>query len=78
MKQTNIYGNRWSAVTKGAMLRALQGDIVETRIIRFYYGISHGTPWVPEIHESGKYKRTAAKNKYEAAIFLQCRLLIYA
>ncbi len=46
------------------MHRALQGDIVETRIIRSNYGIFYKTPWDPEIHEKGKYARTAAKLKY--------------
>lgn len=55
--------NAWSAVTRGAMLRALQGDIVETRIIRSNYGIFYKTPWDPEVHETGKHARTAAKLK---------------
>jgi hypothetical protein len=47
------------------MLRALQGDIVETRIIRSNYGISFKELWDPAIHESPEKQRTAAKNKYE-------------
>jgi len=57
--------HRWSAVTRGAMLRALQGDIVETRIIRSNYGISFKELWDPAIHESPEKQRTASKNKYE-------------
>ncbi|OCK78280.1 actin-like ATPase domain-containing protein [Lepidopterella palustris CBS 459.81] len=56
--------NAWSAVTRGAMLRALQGDIVETRIIRACYGITYRTLWDPDVHESIKHRRTAEKNKY--------------
>ena len=52
-------------MTRGAMLRALQGDIVETRIMRFNYGIASNSPWNPEIHESAKYERIATRNKYE-------------
>ncbi|KAH8587270.1 hypothetical protein B0O99DRAFT_642186 [Bisporella sp. PMI_857] len=55
--------NAWSAVTRGAMLRALQGDIVETRIIRSNYGVTVKNLWDPAIHESAKYQRQAAKNK---------------
>jgi len=52
------------------MLRALQGDIVETRIIRSNYGISFKTIWNPEVHESAKYQRQAAKNKYKLTLQL--------
>jgi len=45
------------------MLRALQGDIVETRIIRSNYGISFKELWDPAIHESPEKQRTAEKNK---------------
>ncbi|PVH69876.1 actin-like ATPase domain-containing protein [Cadophora sp. DSE1049] len=55
--------NAWSAVTRGAMLRALQGDIVETRIIRSNYGIMVREPWDPAIHEIPERERVAAKNK---------------
>jgi hypothetical protein len=51
-------------VVRGAMLRGLQGDIVQTRIIRNNYGISFKELWDPDVHESGQYRRTAEKHKY--------------
>jgi len=56
--------NAWSAVTRGAMLRGIQGDIVETRIIRHHYGVVARTPWNEEIHEKGDKRRQAEQNKY--------------
>jgi hypothetical protein len=53
----------WSAVTRGAMLRGLQGDIVDTRIIRAAYGVSCRTPWNPAVHESEKHRKTAESLK---------------
>ena len=66
----NAICSRWSAVTRGAMLRGLQGDIVENRIIRYHYGIVFNTPWDPDVHESAKYRRMAEKRKY-AKLVLQ-------
>jgi hypothetical protein len=54
----------WSAVTRGAMLRGLQGDIVESRIIRAYYGIMISHPWNPALHESETHREIAERNKY--------------
>ena len=45
------------------MLRGLQGDIVETRIIRAAYGLSTNTSWNPQVHESEKLNRAAQKLK---------------
>ncbi|KAF2194329.1 hypothetical protein K469DRAFT_548682, partial [Zopfia rhizophila CBS 207.26] len=56
--------NAWSAVTRGAMLRGIQGDIVETRIIRHHYGVVARTPWNVDIHEKGDKRRQAEQNKY--------------
>jgi len=53
----------WSAVTRGAMLRGLQGDIVETRIIRHHYGIQMKETWDSNIHEAPDKRRTAESNK---------------
>jgi hypothetical protein len=53
----------WSAVTRGALLRGVEGGIVETRIIRAAYGISARQEWDPEVHEKPELKRTAEKNK---------------
>lgn len=55
--------NAWSAVTRGAMLRAIQGDIVQTRIIRHHYGISIQETWNPDVHEAPDKRRTAESNK---------------
>jgi len=46
------------------MLRGLQGDIVETRIIRHHYGIDMREEWNPDVHEAPDKQRTAAANKY--------------
>jgi hypothetical protein len=54
----------------GAMLRGLQGDIVESRIIRAHYGINIREHWDPEVHESKMYRKTAEKNKYAQRISL--------
>jgi len=51
-------------VTRGALLRGIEGGIVETRIIRAAYGIMSYQNWDPEKHEKGEMKRLAAKNKY--------------
>ncbi|KAH8896375.1 hypothetical protein GQ53DRAFT_792192 [Thozetella sp. PMI_491] len=53
----------WSAVTRGAMLRGIQGNIVEKRIIRAAYGIAARVVWDPAVHESDKYKRAAQSLK---------------
>lgn len=45
------------------MLRGLQRDIVETRIIRAHYGIKFKAPWNPKVHESGVHRRKAERNK---------------
>jgi hypothetical protein len=50
-------------VTLGALLRGIEGGIVETRIIRAAYGVQAREPWTPEVHEQGELKRTAEKNK---------------
>ncbi|KAJ6098844.1 hypothetical protein N7467_000379 [Penicillium canescens] len=55
--------NAWSAVTRGAMLRGIQGDIVETRIIRHHYGIDIREHWNPDIHEAPDKRRTAELKK---------------
>jgi hypothetical protein len=46
------------------MLRGLQGDIVETRIIRAAYGVAVFATWNPIVHESEKHRRAAEKLKY--------------
>jgi hypothetical protein len=51
-------------VTLGALLRGIEGGIVETRIIRAAYGVQAREPWTPDVHEQGELKRTAEKNKY--------------
>jgi hypothetical protein len=45
------------------MLRGLQGDIVETRIIRHHYGIDIREEWDPKVHEVPDKRRTAESNK---------------
>jgi hypothetical protein len=45
------------------MLRALQGDVVETRVIRANYGIIFRSPWDPDVHETPERRRAAAKYK---------------
>jgi hypothetical protein len=45
------------------MLRAIQGDIVETRIIRHHYGIKIYEAWDPAVHEAADKRRTAAAKK---------------
>lgn len=45
------------------MLRGLQGDIVETRIIRHHYGIQMKETWDSNIHEAPDKRRTAESNK---------------
>lgn len=45
------------------MLRGIQGDIVETRIIRHHYGIEARVNWNPEIHEKGDKRRVAESKK---------------
>lgn len=61
--------NAWSAVTRGAMLRGVQGNIVQSRIIRNYYGISMKMDWDPAVHEAPERKRTAAKHKFVSFLF---------
>jgi hypothetical protein len=45
------------------MLRAIQGDIVETRIIRHHYGVEMKQEWNPHVHEVPDKRRTAEANK---------------
>lgn len=70
--------NAWSAVTRGAMLRGIQGNIVQSRIIRSYYGISIKTEWDPDVFETPERRRAAAKNKYvsfvSSSLFLSFHL----
>lgn len=46
------------------MLRGIQGDIVETRIIRHHYGIDMKEVWNPDVHEAPDKRRTAESNKW--------------
>ncbi|KAK3317152.1 hypothetical protein B0T19DRAFT_451865 [Cercophora scortea] len=52
------------AVTRGAMLRGLQGDIVTSRVIRAAYGVVMYTEWDPAVHESDTHRKTAEGLKF--------------
>jgi hypothetical protein len=47
------------------MLRGIQRDIVETRLIRAFYGINHKTQWNPAVHETPERWKIAEGRKYD-------------
>ncbi|RPA90385.1 hypothetical protein L873DRAFT_1718078, partial [Choiromyces venosus 120613-1] len=42
--------NAWTAVVRGAVIRGLEGEMVQTRMVTKHYGISHCTPFIEGFH----------------------------
>lgn len=55
--------DRWSAIVRGAMLKAIQGEVVESRKIRAYYGVRIEQAWDPIIHEAPHLRAQAEEKK---------------